>query len=74
MKEYHDTYKKVRFTSREGSTAGLIFRSSEIQNKTVPDLSRFFPYSESRFMRKVQVSPEFDTWAEAFDFVFEDVS
>ena len=66
------TYQKIRFTSRNGSTAGLVFDSFKIEHSSVSELSRFFPYSEASKMARIQVSPEFDTWEEAFNFTFED--
>ena len=67
------TYQKIRFTSRNGSTAGLVFDSFKIEHSSISELSRFFPYSEASKMARIQVSPEFNTWEEAFDFVFEDI-
>ena len=67
------TYKKVRFTSRNGSTAGLIFESYKLENMSLSDISRFFPYSESGKMAKIQYSPEFNTWLEAFEYSFPEI-
>ena len=38
---------------------------------SITEFSRFFPYSESRFMRELEVSREFENWCEAFDFDFD---
>ena len=38
---------------------------------SITELSRFFPYSESRFMRELEVSREFENWCEAFEFDFD---
>ena len=65
------TYLKFRFTSRQGCTAGLVIESDKFSNLSITDLSRFFPYSESRFMRELEVSREFENWREAFDFDFD---
>ena len=65
------TYLKFRFTSRQGCTAGLVIESDKFSNLSITELSRFFPYSESRFMRKLEVSREFNSWREAFDFDFD---
>lgn len=73
---YHlmkSTYQKIRFTSRNGSTAGLVFDSLKIERSSVSELSRFFPYSEASKMARIQVSPKFNTWEEAFEYQFEDV-
>ena len=67
------TYQKVRFTSHNGSTAGLIFESSKLENMSLSDVSRFFPYSEAGKMAKVQYSPEFNTWIEAFEYSFPEI-
>ena len=64
------TYQKIRFTARKGSTAGLIFESYKLESMSLSDVSRFFPYSESGKMAKLQVSPEFNTWEEAFEYSF----
>lgn len=67
------TYQKVRFSSPTGATAGLVLRTADLRNKTVADISRLFSYSEARFMRRLEVSPEFATWAEAFGHDFSAV-
>ena len=65
------TYLKFRFTSSQGCTAGLVIESDKFSNLSITELSRFFPYSESRFMRELEVSREFENWREAFDFDFD---
>ena len=65
------TYLKFRFTSRHGCTAGLVIESDKFSNLSITELSRFFPYSESRFMRELEVSREFNSWRDAFDFDFD---
>ena len=65
------TYLKFRFTSRQGCTDGLVIESDKFSNLSITELSRFFPYSESRFMRELEVSREFENWREAFDFDFD---
>lgn len=64
------TYRKFRFTSRHGSTAGLVIESDRMEHTTITDLSRLFPYSEARFMARLEVSPEYKTWEEAFGHEF----
>lgn len=65
------TYLKFRFSSRQGCTAGLVIESDKFANLSITELSRFFPYSESRFMRELEVSREFNSWCEAFEFDFD---
>ena len=65
------TYLKFRFSSRFGCTAGIVIESDKFSNLSITELSRFFPYSESRFMRELEVSREFNSWREAFDFDFD---
>jgi hypothetical protein len=61
------TYVKFRFTSRNGATAGLVIESDRFQRTSMTNLSRFFPYSEAQFMARLEVSPEYPTWEEAFN-------
>lgn len=64
------TYLKFRFTSCQGCTAGLVIESDKFSNLSITELSRFFPYSESRFMARLEVSPKFPSWEAAFNFQF----
>ena len=64
------TYVKFRFTSNAGATAGLVIETDRLQRTSVSDLSRFFPYSESRFMARLEVSPEYPSWEDAFNHSF----
>jgi hypothetical protein len=63
-------YVKVRFASKHGATAGLVFRLDLFPMTTVA-LSRCFPHSEARFMERLEVSPDFDTWEAAFHHCFD---
>ena len=64
-------YQKVRFYSkRHGVTAGLIIHRDRKTLQTVDSLSRLFPVSEAPKMERLQASPLFDTWDEAFAFEF----
>lgn len=65
------TYMKVRFTSLKGATAGLIFLSQDVYNMSLSKLSRHWPVSEALKMRRVELSPEYDTWEQAFDHSFD---
>ncbi len=64
------TYRKFRFTSRNGATAGLVIESDRFERMSITDLSRFFPYSEAQFMARLEVSPEYPTWEDAFNHSF----
>jgi len=59
-------YRKVWFSGPGGTTAGLVLKSSEVDEKTIPELSRLFPYTEASKMTKVHASPEYETWDQAF--------
>jgi hypothetical protein len=37
---------------------------------SVSELSRLYPASEARYMRRLEVSPEFEQWDDAFGFNF----
>ena len=65
------TYQKVMFSSNAGKTAGLVVPADRVQNASVSDLSRLFPYSESGKMARVHVSPEYPTFEAAFAHSFE---
>lgn len=66
----NSSFRKFRFTSNQGATAGLVIESDRFERLSVTDLSRFFPYSEARFMARLEVSPEFPAWEAAFNHVF----
>ena len=68
------TYVKVRFASPSHETVGLVFKSEDLVRHNVSSLSRIFPPSEflrmgSRLVR-VELSPDFPTWEEAFNHQF----
>lgn len=63
-----DTFHKILFYSRQhGRTAGLILKSSELDGKTISDLSRLFPLTEFRKMQNYYISEAFPSWEAAFD-------
>jgi hypothetical protein len=64
---------KIRFVSEyhHGATAGLILEASKMKGKTIADLSRYFPVSEFRKMDRLERSPFFATWDEAFNYTFK---
>lgn len=66
---------KVRFYSKSyGETAGLILPANLIKNGKIDVVkaSCYFPMAEFRKMEKVEFSPEFNTWDEAFKYQFKD--
>jgi hypothetical protein len=68
-----ETYCKIRFVSKyhHGATAGLIFSASQLEGKTIAGISRFFPYSEANRMDRLQRSPFFENWNDAFNYEFK---
>jgi hypothetical protein len=64
-------YKKVRFTSKHGSTAGLILERDKLEDMTIEDVSRLFTLYESPKMQRFEHSPAFDSFDDAFDYQFE---
>jgi hypothetical protein len=63
-------FTKVRFTSkRNGATAGLVVE--HIHSKSITDLSRLYPYTEATKMERIEKSPDFATWEEAFNYQFK---
>jgi hypothetical protein len=60
------TYSKVRFVSQAGATAGLVLESDKIPTLGIAGISRLFPYSESVYMTRIEISPSFPTWENAF--------
>jgi hypothetical protein len=65
-----NTFRKIRFTSAEGSTAGLVIPSEKLEGKSISEISRLFPYSESRFMRHLEVSEPQPSFESAFAYEF----
>lgn len=63
---------KLRFVSKyhHGATAGLIFTAEALKGKTIADLSRYFPVGECNKMDRLERSPFFATWDEAFAYTF----
>lgn len=65
-------FTKVRFTSKNhGSTAGLILDARKLQDMSIGDISRLFPYSEAMRMQRLETSPSYETWEEAFNHEFK---
>lgn len=63
-------YKKIRFTSkRHGATAGLVIETN--RDMSISALSRLYPMYEARKMERIEVSPAYPTWGEAFAYDFE---
>ena len=64
---------KIRFSSKShGPTAGLIFEASRVKAMSLGDISRAWPYSEALKMERVERSPEYDSWGEAFNHDFKE--
>jgi hypothetical protein len=60
-------YIKARFTSKSnGSTAGLIIEADKLYKMPITEFSRLFPVYEASKMDRTELSPEYDTWEEAF--------
>jgi hypothetical protein len=68
------TYRKVRFTSYAGNTAGVIVESAKFDTMTTSDISRLFPYYEAPKMKVLQLSDEYSSWEAAFSHSFEKVN
>ena len=67
------SFIKVRFTSvSRGSTAGLVFEADQLYRMRLDQLSRRFPISETNKLKRVQLSPEYDTWQQAFEHEFKE--
>ncbi len=67
-----ERYCKLRFVSKyhHGVTAGLIVSETKLKGKSISDISRWYPYSEASKMDRLQRSPFFATWDEAFRYQF----
>lgn len=64
-------YQKIRFTSKaNGSTAGLVLETEKLKDMTISDISRCFPYSEALKMERLETSPQYETWEQAFNHEF----
>lgn len=68
MKRSKTGFQKVWFSDGREKTAGLILSADMLRKMSVSDISRLFPTSEGAKMKKLHVSPAFDTWDEAFKF------
>jgi hypothetical protein len=49
------------------ATAAIILDSEVIDRMTVGEISRLFPYSESNKMVFLEISPEYDSFEDAFN-------
>jgi len=62
-----DGYRKIWFSGRGGTTAGLVLSEQTFQNtRSVEAFSRLFPHTEMHKMARFHESPVFATWEEAF--------
>lgn len=60
-------FRKIRFISARGVTAGLVIGTAHAKWR-VSELSRLFPMWEARRMSQLQASPWFKTFEEAFNY------
>jgi len=58
-------YHKVRFIGDNKYTAGLVVTEAQAR-LPITELSRFFPYSEFPKMTRLEISPAYETWEQAF--------
>jgi hypothetical protein len=68
-------FHKVRFrSSTHGATAGLIVDGAWLRTVSIGTLSRLFPWPECLKMQRLDVSPGFATFGEAFAYDFEEAA
>lgn len=65
-------FVKIRFTGPAGATAGIILPYAKVSHATISELSRHFPMSEANKMRRLDISPQYALWDDAFTHQFED--
>jgi hypothetical protein len=65
-------FQKIRFTAGRRATAGLVLPAEAAMDRSPVALSRFFPMTEAAAMHRLERSPLFNTWDEAFRYVFPD--
>jgi len=58
-------YHKIRFIGDNQYTAGLVVTEAQAK-QPITKLSRLFPKSEFPKMTRLEVSPAYKTWDEAF--------
>lgn len=64
-------FHKVLFSrAGYGTTAGLVVDTARYDVRDVAVISRLFPISAAAYMRTYHVSPAFETWMAAFEYVF----
>lgn len=64
------SFIKVRFSKGSEHTAGLIFDVDQFKALSIGEVSRRFPMFEAMKMERLETSPEFDVWGDAFLFAF----
>ena len=65
-------YKKVRFYHPQlGPTAGLVVTVKQLQDLGLAGFSRLFPTSEIPKMKRLQMSPPYNTFEDAFNHQFD---
>ena len=65
-------FRKVRFTSNHGYTAGIVMPETRFQRMNVSGLSQMFPVCEAMKMGRVQYSPVMDNYDQALYFDFDE--
>lgn len=63
-------FRKIRFTSKHGATAGLVVPAA-VAKKPITEISRLFPMHEASKMERFEQSPVLPSWEAAFNFSFE---
>lgn len=64
------TYTKFRFTNGKRHTAGLVLETTKLKAMTFPQVSRLFPVFESPKMHRLELSPEYANFEDAFNHQF----
>ena len=59
---------KVRFTStKHGETASLVLPENVLKNRTVTEISQYFPMFEAMKMEQLWISRAYDSFDSAFN-------
>ena len=64
-------FHKVRMFGRAGETSGLVVGEHDAALKSPVALSKHYPYWECNKMDRLQISPVYMTWEEAFRHDFD---
>lgn len=64
-------FRKIRFRSLvQGETAGLVLSAHRESSMRIDELSKLYPMSEAPKLATYERGPVFDTWEEAFQYIF----